>query len=582
MWTKFGRNLVEHGRLILFMAIAMCLLLLWQAWQQDYQPQVDRAQPVQSTFSEDHSADVPVGIGSTDSGEHLISGQVMQASQEAGSAIPTEAFAVSGVPFVHIQTDLIDGRISTQGGTLTQMVLLKVKDDLENGKPYVLLDARENSLYVVQSGLLSPDNEGDAAPTHHDHYQAMQSEYRLGPNDQTLEVPLLWEDGQGHAVKKIFIFSRGSYQIQLRYEIKNGEQEPWRVRQYAQIRRSEKDLHERRPGQRFVRNFAGASVFTDQYKKFKFKQLAKEPLDLQYPSGWVAMVEHYFISAVIPPQNEGNANYHFYTKPLHDGTYLAGFSGSLIQLGPGETTSLNTSFYVGPKARNKLAEAAEGLERSVDYGWLTVIAEPLFWLLTHIHNVVGNWGVAVIFLTFLLKAAFYKLSETQFKSMAKMKEVTPRIQSLRERYADDREALQKAMMELYRKEKFNPLGGCLPILAQMPVFIALYWVLIGSVELRHAGFALWIHDLSAPDPLFILPALYGMAMFLQQRMSGTAATMDPVQARVMQFMPVGMAVFFAFFPSGLVLYWLTNSVLSLVQQWYITSKITRQSQMKKA
>jgi YidC/Oxa1 family membrane protein insertase len=306
-----------------------------------------------------------------------------------------------------------------------------------------------------------------------------------------------------------------------------------------------------------------------------FEDIAEQSLNAEQLGGWMAMTQHYFLGAIIPPQD---APASYFARPKNvPGTrlpgYAVGYVGARNRVAAGERAVLETDLFLGPKLRDQLAAVAPGLPLTVDYGLLTVIAQPLFWVLDKLHAVVGNWGWAIILLTVMIKLAFYKLSETQFRAMARMRKFAPRIQQLKEQYGDDRQKLQSKMMDLYKKEGFNPLGGCWPLLVQMPVFIALYWVLRESVELRHADFMLWITDLSSPDPLYLLPVAFGITMFVQQKLSSSSMTMDPMQQRLMQVMPVGLSVFFAFFPAGLVLYWFVNNLLSIAQQWYIYRKL---------
>jgi YidC/Oxa1 family membrane protein insertase len=306
----------------------------------------------------------------------------------------------------------------------------------------------------------------------------------------------------------------------------------------------------------------------EKYEKVSFDDMRSQKLERQVTDGWIAMIQHYFMSAWIPPRSEPET---FYTNVLGDARYIIGSYSDPVTIAADGSHAFQQQLFVGPKLQDTLASIAPGLELAVDYGWLTILAEPIFWLLDQIHSVVGNWGWAIIILTILIKAAFYKLSETSYKSMANMRKFTPRIQALKDRYGDDKQRLNQAMMEIYKKEKINPLGGCLPIVVQIPVFIALYWVLLESVELRDAPFALWIQNLSEPDPFFVLPLIMGVSMFIQQKLN--PAPPDPIQAKVMMSLPFVFTVFFAFFPAGLVLYWVVNNILSIAQQWYITRKI---------
>jgi YidC/Oxa1 family membrane protein insertase len=368
-------------------------------------------------------------------------------------------------------------------------------------------------------------------------------------------------------VVKRYRFERGSYLVQVTQEVRNRTGADLTVRGYTQFQRTE--LHDPNEA-RFVYTYTGGAYYSpaDKYKKIAFDDMRKERLNKAVTDGWIAMMQHYFVSAWVPPRAQADT---FYTNVLADSRYIIGKYSPAASLAPGASHSFEDGLYIGPKIPETLAPIAPGLDLTVDYGMLAIIAQPIHWLLSKIHSVVGNWGWSIIILTILIKAVFYPLSETSYKSMAHMRQVTPRIQALKDRYGDDKERLNQAMMELYKKEKINPLGGCLPIVIQIPVFIALYWVLLESVELRQAPFALWIQNLTAPDPYFVLPLLMGVSMFIQQKLNPQPP--DPIQAKVMMALPFVFTVFFAFFPAGLVLYWTVNNILSIAQQWHITRKI---------
>ncbi|MDD3651489.1 membrane protein insertase YidC, partial [Immundisolibacter sp.] len=398
--------------------------------------------------------------------------------------------------------------------------------------------------------------------------------YRLAPDADRLEVPLAWADaGAGVQVRKVYTFQRGRYDIGLRYEIRNTGQQPWQAQPYAQLlRRRGADA-----GHKIFMpaSFQGAVYYStaDKYHKLGYDQMLKSPLSTTLNDGWVGLSEHYFVTVFLLTKGQAHD---CYTKALTEDRFLAGCIAGPLSVAPGQTASWETRLYAGPKAQDSLDDVAEGLALTVDYGKLTVIAQPVFWLLRTIHGLVGNWGVAIILVTLLIKLAFYRLSAASYRSMAHMRKVQPKIMALRERYKDDRQQLNEKMMELYRTEKINPLGGCLPVVVQIPVFIALYWVLLESVELRHAPFVLWIRDLSGADPYYVLPVLMGISMFVQQRMTPMVG-MEPMQRRVMMAMPLVFTVFFALFPAGLVLYWFVNNVLSIAQQWFINRQLERKA-----
>jgi YidC/Oxa1 family membrane protein insertase len=383
-------------------------------------------------------------------------------------------------------------------------------------------------------------------------------------------------------VAKVYTFKRGEYEIGLRYEVGNSAAEPWALSPYVQFWRTPHSESEDPP---FIKTFHGVGYYEQKngggsyrFTKLRFDDLQEEPLALEQAGGWNAVMENYFIGAVIPPAKDANR---FYAKPRvipggRQEAYVAGYVGPLQSVAPGTQASFPSKLYIGPKLQDSLADVAPGFELTVDYGMLTILAKPLFWLLEKLHKLVGNWGFAIVLLTLVIKLSFWKLSEAQYRAMARMKKFTPRIQAIKERYADDREGMQKAMMDLYKKEGFNPLAGCWPLLVQFPVFIALYWVLLQSVELRQAPFILWIQDMSSPDPFWVLPVMFGVSMWAQQKLSGTAVTMDEMQQKVMMAMPIMLTVFFGFFPAGLVLYWLVSNLIGIAQQFFITRKIQRE------
>ena len=374
---------------------------------------------------------------------------------------------------------------------------------------------------------------------------------------------------EGVTVTKRYVFQRGSYAVGLQHEVVNHSGVDWHGRQYRQLQRTQVA----ETGQSsFIYTYMGGVIYSpeEKYEKIKFDDMLDGDLDRTIRDGWAAMLQHYFLGALVPSRGEEDR---YYTKTLSNARYVIGMISPTQTVPAGNTALFETTVFIGPKLQDEMKQVAPGLELTVDYGLLTVLAQPLFWLLKTIHGFIGNWGWAIVIVTILIKLAFYKLSETSYRSMANMRKLAPRLQSLKERYGDDRQKLNQAMMDLYKKEKINPLGGCLPILVQIPVFIALYWVLLESVELRHAPFILWITDMSSPDPYYILPLLMGATMFIQQKLN--PAPLDPIQAKVMMALPVVFTVFFAFFPSGLVLYWVVNNTLSIAQQWVITRRIER-------
>jgi YidC/Oxa1 family membrane protein insertase len=433
----------------------------------------------------------------------------------------------------------------------------------------LLDDAAKPMLYVAQTGLIGAD-----LPSHNAVFTSTTNSYQMAPGQDKLEVRLSWANASGVSVDKIYTFHRDRYDIEVSYEIKNGTAAAITPTVYYQI------VHdsESNQGSALMPTFTGGSYYTEttKFKKLAFADMEEEPLNISSKDGWVGLLQHYFVSAWIPKDGMERK---FYTDKLSDKIYRIGSKSTLSTIEPGATLTVPARLFSGPQTKRDLNATAPGLEFTVDYGWLTIIAAPLFWLLDKIHSVVQNWGVAIILLTILIKAAFFKLSASGYRSMAQMRELAPRLQSMKEKFGDDRQKMQMAMMDLYKKEKINPMGGCFPILIQVPVFIALYWVLLGSVELRHAPFFGWIKDLSAIDPYYVLPILMGATMLIQTKLNPKPT--DPMQAKIMTWMPVIFSVFFFFFPAGLVLYWLVNNVLSIAQQWYVNKMIHAETLLKK-
>jgi YidC/Oxa1 family membrane protein insertase len=474
---------------------------------------------------------------------------------------------VPGEQRIHVKTDVYDAVIDSTGGDLRQVDLRKYPVSVDQpDKPFRLMDDGKD-FHVAQSALLGA--EGSPAPNHKQQFRAAKEQYTMAKGADTLEVRLNWHNASGLSVDKIYTFHRGSYVIDVNFEIKNGSGKPWSGYVYRQLQRTEP-----KTSSRFIYTYTGGVIYSqdEKYEKIKFDKMKEENLDRTIKGGWAAMIQHYFLSAWIPPADE-KANY--YSKAPGNDHYLLGMVSPETTVAPGANETLKSRLYVGPKLQEHLAQVAPGLELTVDYGILTIISKPLFKALELIHSLIGNWGWSIIIITIMLKALFYKLSETSYKSMAKMRKMQPKLAALKERYGDDKEAYQQAMMKVYKEDKINPLGGCLPMVVQIPVFIAFYWMLLETVEMRQAPFMLWIQDLSTADPYYVLPVLYGMTMLVQHKLNPTP--MDPMQARVMMIMPIAFTFFFIFFPSGLVLYWLVNSTLSIAQQWYITRKVIGQN-----
>jgi|AntRauTorcE11898_2_1112593.scaffolds.fasta_scaffold05235_2 YidC/Oxa1 family membrane protein insertase len=557
---------MDNQRLFLYGALGLLLLLIWQTWQVDYGPRREGTAPATAERSADGGdsaaapGDTPEGPVTRDQGDDGTP------SGDNVTDAPATDQPVEQGRRVQVVTDLLDVTIDTSGGDLRRALLRQYKAESGGDAAVELLTDTGGDLFVAQAGLQAGDRP---APTHHAEYKAEAGEYRLAEGQDTLRVPLVWS-GDGVRVTKTYTFHRASYVVDVDFTVENTGDTPWVGRQYRQFQRYPIPTDEEPT---LLPAFFGAAYYNseDKYEQIALEDIAENPIEKTFKSGWAAMVEHYFVTAWIPTRGQTNT---YYTRALTEGAqprYIIGLYSTAKEAASGGTTSFSNRLYVGPKDTDHLAGLAEGLSLTIDYGYLAFLSEPLFWVLDWIHSWVGNWGFAIILLTLMIKLIFYKLSEKSYRSMAKMRKLQPKIQQLKERYGDDRERMGRAMMDLYKTEKINPLGGCLPILVQIPVFIALYWMLLGTVELRHADFILWINDLSARDPWYILPLLMGASMWAQQKLN--PAPVDPMQQKIFAILPVVFTVFFMFFPAGLVLYWLTNNVLSIAQQYYITRHV---------
>lgn len=539
---------MDNQRLFLFIALSFIALMLWESWQRDYHtPAPTPTKEIAPATAP--AQDLPVAVPS----------QVAQPTESETSLVGAER--------VHVTTDVLDIEIDTRGGDLRLADLLAYpKVSTAPDVPVRLLDDQMPDLFIIQSGLRT---QTGTEPTHHVVFNAAQTEYKLQPGEQTLVVPLVWRSPEGVTVTKTYRFKAGSYVVELDQQVTNHSGTDWSGHQYRQLQRAEGSSD---GSSKFVYTYLGGVIYSpeEKYEKLDFKAMGKADLSRDITDGWAAMIQHYFLGALIP--NSGEAN-HYYSRALDGSRFVLGLVGPTTTVSHGTTQNFASRIYIGPKLQDQLGAVAPGLELTVDYGLLTIIAKPIFWLVEKIHELVGNWGWSIILLTLIIKLAFYKLSETSYRSMAQMRKMAPRLAALKERYGDDRQKLNQAMMDLYRTEKINPLGGCLPIVVQIPVFISLYWVLLESVEMRQAPFILWLTDLSAKDPYFVLPLIMGVTMFIQQKLN--PAPLDPMQAKVMMMLPFVFTVFFAFFPSGLVLYWVTNNALSIAQQWMITRRVEK-------
>ncbi|ORU92214.1 MAG: membrane protein insertase YidC [Cycloclasticus sp. symbiont of Bathymodiolus heckerae] len=539
---------MDNQRTLLFAALAFISVLIWQAWQKDYV--LPQSMPVEASVGGQPAqpGDVPKPSS-------------LQLTRGVDGLESKTSTRVEGET-ITVVTDVYKLQISTLGGSIGQLELLNYPETKGEEELVHLLNSEDPKIFVVESGLISQNGD---SPNHHAIWSALQHEYTLTGSE--LRVPLSWADGSGVTVTKTYVFTQGSYKVDVETRVENNSQAGWSGREYVQVKRNE---YAEKSANSLIHTYTGGVLYTDEdkYQKIDFSDMEDEDLKIATTGGWAGMIQHYFGVAWVP---EKENQYNYYTKSLEGGLYVIGAYSPTKTVPAGETKTIHSVLFAGPKLQDQLSSVAPGLELMVDYGKLTIIAEPIFWLLSFFYDFVGNWGVAIIMVTFSIKALFFKLSEKGYKSMARMKLVQPRIVALKERYGDDKQQLNQAMMELYKTEKINPLGGCLPILVQIPVFISLYWTLLESVELRQAPFALWIDNISASDPYFILPVIYGITMFFQQRLN--PAPVDPVQQKVMQMLPILFTGMFAFFPAGLVLYWIVNNLLTIAQQTIIQKRI---------
>jgi YidC/Oxa1 family membrane protein insertase len=576
----FQKNLVirmDNIRFILVVTFAMLVFMLYQAWEIDYGPKAPIAQEASTTIN---AESLPTTSGTpTDAGT----------TPQTASVAPV--IAAPATKTIKVKTDVIALEIDTQGGSIVNLDLLQypveksnsVVDKLrslvgmdvseKNTLPVRLFNSDPAKLFVAQSGFISEKDSASAA-NHESVFSSTQDSYTLDQGQDSLSVPLTWTNNEGLTVTKVFTFKRGSYAIALDQSIQNNTGKTWTGRQYSQLLRIPSTEGKGNMLTGGMRAYDGGVVYTEKnkYQKVSFDDMAEEALKVTTKGGWAAMIQHYFASAWVPPADQEN---NLYTKELKEGRYLIGSYSPAINVLNNTTTQFSAQLFAGPKIQPVMEKVASGLELTVDYSVLTFVGKPIYWLLNKIHNVVGNWGFAIIGVTICIKLLFFPLSQASFKSMAKMRKIQPRLKELQERFKDDRPRFNTEMMALYKKEKVNPLGGCLPILVQIPVFMALYWVLSETVEFRQAPFMLWIQDLSIQDPFFVLPVIMGISMKIQQGLN--PAPIDPVQAKVMKMFPIVFTVFFLFFPAGLVLYWVINNTLSIIQQTIITKQIEKAS-----
>jgi YidC/Oxa1 family membrane protein insertase len=547
---------MESQRSFLFIALMVVTFLLFQEWQIENAPVVEQPQAVTSTE------------------KNLNNDDDFVPAPAAGSPVSTTPVVSKSAKLITVTTDVFEAKINSQGGDIVEVRLLQYETEQHSGIPLTIMQNGKQK-YIAQSGLTGangPDRLVKGRPIYH----TAATSYSLADGEQSITVPLTYIDVNGLSVTKNFIFNRANYAITVEYNIANNTATDASVELYAQLKQSSYVEQ----SSAFIPTYRGAAYSTTEslYEKYDFEDIADVNLNQTTQGGWVAMLQHYFVSAWVPKAEDNNFLYSQYKT--NTGDAVIGFKAPTVIIPANEQASTSATLYVGPKTQDKLEKIAEGLDLTVDYGFLFMISQPLFWLLTAIQGVVGNWGIAIILITVIVKGGMYPLTKKQYTSMAKMRDLQPKITQLKERFGDDRQKMSQGMMELYKKEKVNPAGGCLPILIQMPIFLALYWVFLESVELRHATFGLWIHDLSSSDPYYILPTLMGVSMFVMQKMQ-PMTIQDPMQQKIMQYMPVVFSIFFFFFPAGLVLYWLVSNLISIVQMKIIFAGMEKEK-LKKA
>ena len=532
---------MDSQRNLFVIALLFVSFMIWQAWEQDKAPKPQVQQTTQTTTT------------------------------AAGSAASQGVPASGQGKLITVKTDVLSLTINTRGGDIEQALLLAYPKELGSSEPFQLLETTPNFVYQAQSGLTGrngPDNPNNnkGRPL----YNVDSDTYVLADGQNELLIPMTFTDEAGNTFTKTFALKRGQYAVYVGYNVKNAGTQPLEVATFGQLKQTiDLPSHRDTGSNNFaLHTFRGAAYSTpdEKYEKYKFDTIADdENLNVSAKGGWVAMLQQYFATAWVPANNGTN---NFYTANLGNGVAAIGYKSAPVQVQPGQTAALASTLWVGPEIQDKMAAVAPHLDLTVDYGWLWFISQPLFKLLKWIHSFLGNWGFSIIAITFIVRGVMYPLTKAQYTSMAKMRLLQPKIQAMRERMGDDKQRMSQEMMALYKAEKVNPLGGCFPLLIQMPIFLALYYMLMGSVELRHAPFALWIHDLSAQDPYYILPILMGVTMFFIQKMSPTTVT-DPMQQKIMTFMPVIFTVFFLWFPSGLVLYYIVSNLVTILQQQLI-------------
>ncbi|MFN2362548.1 MAG: membrane protein insertase YidC [Marinobacter sp.] len=570
---------MDIQRIVLFAGLAIVSYMMVLAWNEDYnQPQTEQVAEQSSSSAPSGNSDNMTLPEESDGGSESSDEEFTTPEGESQAIGSGENGSVDvSDQLITVRTDVYELKIDRVGGNLIESSLLQYDRSLDSKESLKILTNTNRRTYILESGLIGRDGIDSKRNNSAPEYNASAAEYELQEGEDSLTVDLTYTTDNDVEVTKQYRFARDSYEIDVHYLINNQSDDVWQANMTGKIVRDQAP-DPTAQNSLGIRAFLGMVVSTpeDPYEKYDFDDLSDEAVNQSVTNGWLAFLQHYFLAAWVPERDQPAQFQSTQRGQLH----VMGFVYPATQVQPGETAEVSARAYVGPKIIERLENVAPNLDRTVDFGWLFFIALPLFLILDWFHGLVGNWGVAIILLTVLVKAVFFKLSATSYRSMARMRAVAPQLTRLKELYGDDRQRMSQEMMALYKREKINPLGGCLPILVQMPVFISLYWVLFESVQLRHAPFMLWIHDLSVMDPYFILPILMGASMMLQMSLNPTPP--DPMQAKIMKMMPLVFTVFFLWFPAGLVLYWLVNNILSISQQWYITRKIEAETAARKS
>lgn len=547
--------MLDYLRYALYATLIVILFFLFQEWQKEH----PKTAPLEVVSQKTETSYIP-----------KIAETTAPAVAKSSELLPPTSSNI-----ITITTDVLEVKVDALGGNIVQINLLKYPETLHATDPIVLLNNNPETRYLAQSGLISqsgPDTGESQAL-----YTIDQKTYTLSENQNEIKVPLHWKNDQGITVTKLFTFKRKSYEIDMDYTIQNLSKQNWEGNLFLQLMRKNTPPPNT---QGFVNlaTYFGAAISSPEkrFKKIPFKTIAAQDLNQTITDGWFAMIQHYFISAWVPDKKDANQ---YFTKMTDNNLYTIGLISPSLNVSAGETATKHSKFYAGPSIANQLETVAPGLQLTIDYGWFWFISAIIFWMMQKIYDVVHNWGWSIVIVTLIIKLLFYHLSAKSYRSMSAMKKLQPKINLLKEKLGDDKQKFTQATLELYKKEKVNPMNGCLPVLVQIPVFIGLYWVLIESVQLRHAPFILWIHDLSSKDPYYVLPVLMGLAMFFQQRLNPPPP--DPMQAKIMMFMPVAFVLLFMNFPAGLMLYWFVNNTLSFLQQWFIMHSMAKVEKVKK-